>query len=125
LKEGGGVQCGIADLELLEPDLPRSVTGGGLTTPYPTVPTLRAGSVTESYPIEAADGCPAQVALTAWIPESSRDVAEAAAEDAVLWEVSVVDVNEACGVAVPERGHCTEFYRTRMTKVADLDAENQ
>jgi hypothetical protein len=120
LSEGGGEQCGIADLEILEPDLPRSVINGGPGTVFPSVPTLRAGSVTENYPVEASDGCTAKVALSAWIPEGFRDVAAAAEQDAVIWEVPVVDVNEACGVAIPEFGYCSEFYRTRMTKVSDL-----
>jgi len=124
LHEGDGAQCRIADLEIIEPSLPRSVAGGGLTTPFPTVPTLRAGSVTESYPVDAADGCTAQVALSAWIPERYRDVAAAAEDDAVLWEASVSRVNESCGLAIPEDGNCSEFYRTRMTEVAGADGAN-
>jgi len=41
--------------------------------------------------------------------------------DAVIWEVPVDDINQACGVTIPEFGYCSEFYRTRMTKVAEFD----
>jgi|GEM_PF-3205016 len=119
--DGEGAQCRINDLELVEPSLPRSVADGGLSTPFQAVPTLRAGTVTESYTVEAPDGCTVRVALNAWIPERFRDVAAAAGEDAMIWEVPVEAINEACGVAIPEKGRCTEFYRTRMTKVADPD----
>jgi len=98
----------------LETSLPRNFTGLGIGM---------AGAIDGRYPSDDADACPAWSNLEALLPYGTENVPAAAADDAVLWRMDIIDIDESCGIPRPEGGRCIDVYRSRMTKVADWDAE--
>jgi len=109
-------ECSQVGLHL-ESSLPRNFTGLGLS--YLT--STGAGALEGRYASEDPAACPAWSTLEAHLPNDTWNVAEAAVDDAVLWKMDVIDIDESCGIPVPEDGRCTEVYTSRMTKVADWD----
>lgn len=113
-------RCRTCGLVVVGDPPPRAIgTASGKVFPYPVLEAGVVGSV---------DGdlteCAAVASMAAMIPEPAyADVATAAAEDAVLWSVPVDGISAACGVTVPAGGGCTDYYRSRMTKIADWDPE--
>jgi len=84
---------------------------------------IGAGPVEEPLDGDASE-CEARTDLSAMIPDTGYvDIADAAQDDAVIWGVYVNDISSACGVAIPAGRGCSEFYRSRMTKVADWAPE--
>lgn len=95
-------------------------------TPFPG-PVEGAGAVATEYPYSGMQ-CDVRAGLGALLPGGYEDVAAAVADDAVIWTVPVVNNDSArpdCTALFPPVGHCTNFYRSKMTKIADWDWENQ
>jgi hypothetical protein len=111
---GARGECSQVALRL-ESHLPRNFTGLGTSFLTKTA----AGAIEGRFASEDEAACPAWSSLEAHLPSESSGVAEAAAHDAVLWKMDVIDIDDTCGIPVPEGGRCTDVYRSRMTKIAD------
>jgi len=113
-------KCRTCGLDIVGDAPPREVAhaGGSVFSGPGTV----AGVVA---PIDGDDTtCEAVNHLAAYIPGTVyANVAEAAADDAMIWRVAVNGITDACGVTVPDGGNCTDYYRSRMTKIADWTPE--
>lgn len=101
----------------LDSDVPRNFTGFGLS--YLTATGV--GAIDGRYASEDPEACPAWSSLEAHVPHETWNVADAAADDEVLWKMDIIDIDGTCGIPVPEGGRCTDVYTSRMTKVADWD----
>lgn len=112
--------CRACAVEIVGQPPPRAIgTATGKVIPYPVI---------EAGVVQAIDAdvtaCEAIASVGVFIPDTGyENVAGAAADDAMVWRVAVNDIAAECGVAVPEDGRCTDYYRSRMTKVADWDPE--
>lgn len=103
----------------LDGTLPRNFTGLGSS--YLT--STGAGAIDGRYASGDPEACSAWSSLEAHLPAESWDVAEAAANDAVLWKMEIIDIDETCEIPVPEGGRCRDVYTSRMTKVEDWDGQ--
>jgi len=113
-------RCRTCGLDVVGAPPPRAV-GNAFGTVFPR-PIIEAGIVGAVDGDETA--CEAVNHLAAYIPDTGyEDVAEAAADDAMVWRVTVNGITDACGVTVPDGGNCTDYYRSRMTKIADWTPE--
>jgi hypothetical protein len=112
--------CRTCGLKIIGDPPPRAVgDAGGSVYPYPV---LEAGLVS---PVDGdSTACEATNHLAAYIPNTGyANVAEAAADDAMVWRVAIGGITSECDVIVPESGGCTDYYRSRMTKIADWTPE--
>jgi len=113
-------RCRTCSLEIKGAPPPRAV--GHALGNVSLQPTIEAGIV--SYVDGDDTACEAVNHLAAYIPDTGySDVAEAAADDAMIWRVAVNGITDACGVTVPDGGNCTDYYRSRMTKIAEWTPE--
>jgi len=113
-------ECRTCGLAVVGDPPPRAVgDAGGSVFPYPVI---------EAGLVRSVDGddtaCEAANALAAYIPDTGyANVADAAADDAMVWRVAINGITAECGVTIPDGGRCTDYYRSRMTKVADWTPE--
>jgi hypothetical protein len=114
--KGAYGECSQVALRL-EANLPRNLTGFGVAD------SGAAGAIDGRYPSDSTDACPAWSGLEAYLLYGAGDVSEAAADDGVLWKMDIIDIDDSCGIPVPDGGRCTDVYRSRMTKVAEWDGE--
>lgn len=116
----GPGDCQPTNLELVAPALPLSVSPNVAGAPYPGTLTT-AGLVNEAY-LVSGQACDVRARLIVGVPPPFKDIGSAAQEDAAVWSVPLMNfskASDACVARFPEAGHCTEFYRARMTKLSD------
>lgn len=117
-------ECAPVGLSLLEPP-PRSIAPGISPTGNGFDPGLRQAGSVASYVVDDT-GCPATTMMSVFIPnEGAKNLEEALLQDTVVWGATTDRITDACGVPMPVHGHCTDYYRARMTKIADWDWEEQ
>jgi len=115
--KGAYGECSQVALQLEADLLPRNLTGLGIAD------RGAAGAIDGRHPSEDAHACPAWSSLEAHLPPGAWDVPEAALDDGVLWKMEIIDIDGSCGIPVPDGGRCQDVYRSRMTKVADWDGQ--
>lgn len=114
--------CSSVALRVIGDPPPRDLGVAVASAVFPH-PIVGAGAL--EYPLEGdASACEAVTDLWAVFPDVGyANVAESAVDDAVIWGVAVNELTEECGVAIPEGAACTDYYRSRMTKIADWEPE--
>jgi hypothetical protein len=114
--------CRTVGLRVIGDAPPRDLGHAVASVVFP-YPFIGAGLVDQPLDGDPSE-CEARTTLGAMIPDVGyTSIAEATQDDAVIWGVYVNDITSACGVTVPNGGRCSDFYRSRMVKIADWSPE--